>query len=267
MDFKEKVIAFIDIIGFKNIVENSEKGEGKSLSEILEILNIFNTPRNTVCALSDDDLDFVITQISDCAVISAELSDLGIVNLIEHCHSVTSGLMLDHGIMCRGYITIGNIYHTPTQVVGTGYQKAYLGEGKVIIFQQCDEKTPFVEIGPEVQKRLDDIHDPCIKSYIKLNTHSDDVYQAINPFSCLTRLADSSEHTKQLHRVKGIISGLKLKISTISPDEDKNAFAKSKYYYSFLNEQNQKCDELISREETLSQPFPSRKMDEIYNPK
>lgn len=171
--------------------------------------------------------------------------------------------MLDHGIMCRGFITIGNIYHTTTQVVGTGYQKAYSGEGKVIIFQQCDEKTPFVEIGPEVRKRLDDINDLCIKKYIKLNTHSDDVYQAINPFSCLTRLADSSEHIEQLHRVKGIISSLKSKISTISPDEDKKAFAKSKYYHGFLDEQIQKCDERISSEKALNQAFPAGSIDWI----
>lgn len=50
MDYKEKVIAFIDIIGFKDIVEKSESGEGKSLNEILEILKIFNKPRDTVCA-------------------------------------------------------------------------------------------------------------------------------------------------------------------------------------------------------------------------
>lgn len=262
MHFKEKTIAFIDIIGFKSIVEKSEKGEGKSLNEILELLKKFKVRSNIDCPdrkLKSDDFDFVITQISDCAIISAELSDAGIVNLIEHCRSVVSSLMLD-GIMCRGFITKGNIYHTENQVIGTGYQNAYVGEGKVSIFQQCDEKTPFVEIDPKVRKYLDETEDLCIKNYIKLNTYSDDLHQAINPFSCLIRLADLSDKIEQLHRVKEIISSLKSKISIISPDEDRKAFAKSKYYHGFLNEQIKKCDERINGEERLSESFPSGKL-------
>lgn len=267
MKFKEKIIAFIDIIGFKDIVEKSERGEGKSLDEVLKILNELTVRSNTVCPdseLKSNDLDFVITQISDCVIISAELSDAGIVNLIEHCRSVASCLMLN-GIMCRGFITKGNIYHTENQVVGTGYQEAYAGEPEVVVFGEVvendkKEKTPFLEISQKVVSYLSGINDSEVKKFIKMSTHSDGHYHAINPFSCITCLADLSDGEQLINNVKNIIGTFKDKIRVLSPNENPKAFAKSKYYYGFLNEQIQKCDERISREKFLSQPFPSGKL-------
>lgn len=266
MVFKEKVIAFIDIIGFKDLVKKSDKGEGKSLNEILEILDIFKVRSNTVCPNSkpkSDDLDFVITQITDCTIISAELSDAGIVNLIEHCRNITSKFM-HSGIMCRGFITIGNIYHAKNQVIGTGYQEAYAGEPEVVAFGEVaengeKEKTPFLEVGSKVVDYLKGMNNSSAERVIKTSIHSDGHYHAINPFSCLTCFADLSDK-EQLINVKNTIGTFKDKIRVLSPDENQKALVKSKYYYKFLDEQAQKCDERISREEILSQPFPSGKL-------
>lgn len=234
MEFKEKIIAFIDIVGFKDIVEKSEKGEGKSLNEILEILNIFNTPRNTVCAdrdLKNEELDFIVTQISDCAIISAKNSDAGVVNLIEHCRNIASKFMLS-GIMCRGFITIGNIYHAKNQVIGSGYQESYAGEPEVVAFGEVvengeKEKTPFLEVGSKIVDYLKGINNSSFERVIKMSTHSDGHYHAINPFSCLTCFADLSDG-EQLIKVKNTIGTFKGKIRVLSPDEKEKAFAKSK---------------------------------------
>lgn len=232
----------------------------KILSKTQKILNAFKVRSKTDCPNSEsksDDLDFVITQISDCAIISAELSGAGIVNLIEHCRSVVSSLMLN-GIMCRGYITKGNIYHTENQVIGTGYQNAYAGEPEVVAFGEVvengeKEKTPFLEVGSKIVDYLKGINDSSVERVIKMSTHSDGHYHTINPFSCLTCFADLRDG-EQLIKVKNTIGTFKGKIRVLSPDEKEKAFAKSKYYHCFLDEQIQKCDERISRKETLSKP-------------
>src|SRR6267378_3569937 len=70
------------------------------------------------------DLDFRLTQISDCVVVSTEISPAGVINLVNRCWGAVIRL-LQNGLMCRGYITRGRIFHTETQVIGTGYQRAY----------------------------------------------------------------------------------------------------------------------------------------------
>ena len=88
-DFKDKFIGFVDILGFKKFVEAAEAGTGMSLAELLELLRELGTVddrRNlekygpTICPTSayrQRDLDFRLTQISDCVVVSTEVSPAG----------------------------------------------------------------------------------------------------------------------------------------------------------------------------------------------
>lgn len=129
MKFEEKFIAFIDMLGFKNLVEAAESGKGISLPEIMELLkklgtkednNKFNQHGPTTCpnsAYLQRDLNFKIIQISDCAIVSSEISPAGLINLVSHCWGAVIKLLMD-GIMCRGYITKGLIFHSDTQVIG-----------------------------------------------------------------------------------------------------------------------------------------------------
>jgi len=89
----------------------------------------------------------VVTQISDSVVFSYEASLAGAINLVSQCWGVVLAL-LQRGVMCRGYITRGNIYHTPSQVIGTGFIRAIEGEKTVTVFKHhADQRgTPFVEL-------------------------------------------------------------------------------------------------------------------------
>ncbi len=161
-EYKDKFIAYLDICGFTKLVKASDEN-GLTPDEILDLLssfgsaesrNIFNNYGPNICPSSvhvNRDLDFRVTQISDCAVISSEISPAGIINLIHHCWGTVFKL-LQQGFMCRGYITRGNIYHTDNQFIGTGYLKACMAEKEVSAFKmKPDEKgTPFVEIDPIV---------------------------------------------------------------------------------------------------------------------
>ncbi len=163
MEFKDKFIGFVDILGFKELVAHAEDGTGIPLTELLDILKTlgssedgqrFNQYGPTMCpesAYLQRDLDFQVTQISDCVIVSTEVSPAGAINLISYCWGAVINL-LPKGIMCRGYITRGLVYHTDTQLVGSGYQEAYSKEGTVTAFKrEADERgTPFVEVDPTV---------------------------------------------------------------------------------------------------------------------
>src|SRR5690349_257687 len=116
MEFKEKFVGFIDVLGFKELVREAEAGTGISLDELLTLIQCLGSPKDRerfvnhgprICPQSQyksKDLDFRITQISDCAIVSTEISPAGAINLISHCWDSVIELM-PKGILCRGFIT------------------------------------------------------------------------------------------------------------------------------------------------------------------
>jgi hypothetical protein len=86
LEFKDKFIGFVDILGFKKLVEAAETGTGMPLHHLLEVLKELGTPEDRkryekygarMCPASTyihRSLDFRVTQISDCVVVSSEVS-------------------------------------------------------------------------------------------------------------------------------------------------------------------------------------------------
>ena len=112
-EYKEKFIAFLDILGYSKLVEESENGSGLPTDELLKLASMLGAPdaRNrfaerghSVCPHSRSaarDLDLESTQITDCAVLSAEVSPAGAINLVNLSWTAVLGL-LTNGLLCRG---------------------------------------------------------------------------------------------------------------------------------------------------------------------
>ena len=198
-EFKDKFVGFVDILGFKDLVKAAEAGTGMSLAELLEILNDLGAPEDqehfkkygpTTCPEStyvQRDLNFRLTQVTDCVFVSTEVSSAGVINLISHCWVAVMQLLLTKGIMCRGYITRGSIYHTDTQPIGSGYQEAYDKEKQVTAFKrEADERgTPFVEVDPVVCDYVRDHGDRCVKEMFSRYVKGDGKVTALFPFQRL----------------------------------------------------------------------------------
>lgn len=202
--YADKFIAFVDILGFKCLVKRSEEGgDGAPTVEyILELISRFGWstdedfakygPTTCPCAPHiSKDLNFHLTQISDCAVISAEASPAGLINLVHHCYKIAFRF-LKIGHLCRGYITRGNIVHTDTQFFGTGYVRAYDAEKHVSVFQRdaSETGTPFIEIDPQVSSYVAEQPDMCVKTAFGRLTESDGKGTAISPFLALKTIPD-----------------------------------------------------------------------------
>lgn len=278
-EFKEKFVAFIDILGFKRMVAESESGSGMMLGQILDLLKIFGSPDErqkneqygpSCCPQSqyiDKHIDFRLTQISDCAVISTEVSPAGAINLINFCWGIAIKF-LQHGILCRGHITRGRIYHTADQFIGTGYQAAVAAEQKVSVFQRGpdDKGTPFIEIDPYFCEYVEELGDSCIKTMFERMTGSDgEGGVALFPFKRLQHSfiigAPGFKPDKEREaneNVRKMILKMKGNVLSFADPSNPKAMRKIEHYVRALDAQLEVCNKTNAFIDKLCQPFPAR---------
>lgn len=275
--YENKFVSFIDIIGFKKLIERSETGDGKALPSIISMLEKFGETDKQefyqiygpeVCpgaARINKHLDFKITQISDCLVVSSEVSPAGLVNLLNYCHRAISRMMAE-GLMCRGYVTSGPLYHTNHQVIGTAYQKAFEMEHEVKAFSTGpnDLRTPFVVLDAVVDEFIKNCSDKCVQEIISRITKHDGEVTALYPFKRLAahqslpapgmklRIEDdkrSNQYTRER------ILGYKAKLAENTPADDPGAVMKAQHYQNAYDEQLKICDEFDQHMDSLPGPY------------
>lgn len=143
--YQTGIVAFIDILGFKEIVKRSERSpkQLRTIYESLEFLKKRELPDKWNLQLVEIEEDaqkrgmpaFDISNrtfssaFSDSIVVSVIVNDNNIhgslSTLLANLSFVGSKLIID-GILIRGGITIGKIIHTPTGIVfGQGLIDAY----------------------------------------------------------------------------------------------------------------------------------------------
>ncbi|MFI5329614.1 MAG: hypothetical protein ACHQ2F_01060 [Desulfobaccales bacterium] len=277
--FKDKFIGFIDILGFKKMVEASEAKTGMPLLELLEMVKKLGAPEDrkrfekhgpAICPQSayiQRDLDFQVTQFSDSAIISSEISPSGVINLVGHCWGAVIEL-LAKGIMCRGYITRGPIYHIDTQAIGSGYQNAYLKESGVTAFRRNAEErgTPFVEVDQIVCDYVRDHGDPCVKMMFSRQVKDDGMVTALFPFSRLSHSFiiagpgynkfNPDEERRCNNNMRIMIQNVKDRIIKFIDQSNRSAVTKAEHYIAALDAQLEVCDRTDEIIAILNSPMP-----------
>lgn len=132
MRYEDRLICFIDILGFRdhigNTVDAFNKDNEKEIDKLIEALNCIQR------LLKFDYAEFsktkTITQFSDSVVISFDYTEESeIFFTLKDIQTVVINLAL-RGILCRGGITKGKIYHNKDLVFGPGMNDAYILESK-----------------------------------------------------------------------------------------------------------------------------------------
>ncbi|RZJ92499.1 MAG: hypothetical protein EOO20_01570 [Chryseobacterium sp.] len=149
LKYEKRIVAFIDILGFKEIVKQSEFDVAKIelLHEVLDYLKGWEVPKMWGLKLVEIEEDaqkkgvenFDIsgrtntTSFSDSIVVSVKVDD----NINEMASTLIVNLayigaiMMEKGILFRGGLTIGNIFHKENGTVfGQGLIEAYQLESK-----------------------------------------------------------------------------------------------------------------------------------------
>lgn len=280
MKFEEKFVAFVDILGFKNLVTAAENGTGLPLTELTQLLEQLGTQDDvlrvkksgpTTCPQSpyiNRDLDFQLTQISDCVIVSSEISPAGAIKIINHCWGAVIQLMTK-GIMCRGYISKGSVYHTDKQIIGSGYQDAYSRESGVSAFKnEAEERgTPFVEIDPVVCNYVENCGDDCVRTMYSRMVETDGSLSALFPFKRLShsfmiggfgRTFDPEKEKASNNDMRKIIENIKTKVMSFVDESNPKAFQKASHYIRALDSQLDACDRTEAMIDMLCKPIGPR---------
>ena len=276
MEFKDSFVGFVDILGFKNLVEDAESGKGKTLSELLSIQSLLGSDKDMediridgpcVCpraSRNDPTAAFCLTQASDSVVVSTEVSPSGALTIINHCYRAACRL-LKVGLMCRGYITRGPFYHTPGRFLGSGFHEAHRLEGDVSVFkQEADERgTPFIEIAPAVCTFVDECGDDCVKEVFERLVKREGNVAAVFPFRMFSLAYSpalgSSEDLKQARQsidiLRTSIRDLKTRVLDLIDKNNVSAVSKAKHYCRALDRELAACDRNEEMLTAIDQPF------------
>lgn len=278
--FKEKIVAFVDVLGFKKVVADAEKGVGQPLTDILNLLKLLGTGAErarfdkygpTCCPgapFLEKNMDFRVTQISDCVIVSAEVSPAGVINVVSHCWGAVIEL-LSRGIMCRGYIKRGSVYHTDAQILGSGYQDAYSAESKVSAFRrEADERgTPYVEVDSAIAEYVAGQSNACVKEMFSRMVRRDGTVVVLFPFQRLSHSFiiagmghkfDGEKERQSNNNLRLSIGKIKERVWSFVDQENPSAVAKAQHYIAALDDQLASCDKTDEAIRMFESPFPHR---------
>jgi hypothetical protein len=137
LQYKNRVVAFLDILGWKQaVLSNGNEGKdvvrmlGKTLAQLQGVTSHFNSLKKL---LSEDQKwpgDPVMTQFSDCLILSVENDSHGRETL-QHALLILTSNLIQFGFLLRGGVTRGQIFHDGGLVFGPALIEAYELESKV----------------------------------------------------------------------------------------------------------------------------------------
>lgn len=121
----ERVVAFVDLLAFTDLLRRITKGEQALLSTILTALDVVEETGRAAGG------DITVTAFSDSIVASTHPADAGA--LIDAIAVLSRRLLLG-GILCRGGVASGWTYHNGGRVFGQGLLQAYMLENRLAVY-------------------------------------------------------------------------------------------------------------------------------------
>ena len=171
IDFENRAVAFIDVLGFKSAVNEAvqRKDKFKELEELIRVLeNAVPGLDGTVDPNVHRDLIPKHFYISDSIIVSAPLSSVnmpsyrGLSTLVMRVIQL-SHILLSRGYLLRGGISVGPVWHTDSNIVGAAYQEAYQIETETCV--------PRVELSRSAQERWLSTEGPGNKMCLDYKSH------------------------------------------------------------------------------------------------
>jgi hypothetical protein len=126
-DGTERFVAFLDLLGFSNLVEAAEQG-GAQLTRLQDVLGSFSKTLS-----NNPSTDSRFSYFSDCIVITSDASPQALLDLFQSIHTLTANL-LQEDVFVRGAITRGWAFHDERYVYGTAVSRAVRLEEKVAVY-------------------------------------------------------------------------------------------------------------------------------------
>lgn len=151
MLYQDRVVLFFDLMGWRDRVDAISDIEGaeESLALSLKLFSVFKKVK-----LPDRHDKVFITSFSDNVVVSGPAEDYIVDAFIRGISQIQQGLLYA-GLMVRGGMTYGKIYHDDDVVFGPALHRAYDMERSIAKFPRVliDENIGLSEESSEVVER------------------------------------------------------------------------------------------------------------------
>jgi len=151
IEYENRVTIFIDILGFKNIINQTISEDASNNSSKIEFL--IETLGFIKSHLENDSSDKGkkqsrhITHFSDSIIISFKEDQEGEVFSTLFNIQKLIILLIDRGILCRGAISYGRLLHNDQYVFGPALNKVYETETKAALYPRIILDKTIIEIG------------------------------------------------------------------------------------------------------------------------
>lgn len=145
--YDKKFVFFIDILGFKNLVETSNNPI--EIKQKIDLLKDDFKEQN-----KKHSLKYEITQVSDCIIISFSINDkFKLYPMLLIISYVQANAFIKHRLLFRGAGTYGDIIHDKDYLFGKGYQKALNFESNFAEFPRIIiDKESFQDLKSQDEK-------------------------------------------------------------------------------------------------------------------
>ena len=213
MEYKNKIVCFIDILGFREMVE-------ENISDPLNIYSILSKISTEITdwhgAPISSNLDLVITQFSDSIVFSF-VPSMHYFMQFSFFKGLSIKMVMD-GVVLRGGITYGKIFHNSDFVFGPAMNKAYELEHKVAVFPRIVIDQSALDLKNEDGKTVTDFSGQVLFKTKALG------YSFIDYINNVFAYTDEIEYYRKLRVI--IIKGLETKCSRV---KEKYEWMKKEY--------------------------------------
>lgn len=212
MEYENRYIAFIDILGFRSLLKE------RTAEELYDIINKFQTQsfkakQNKINKEEDFKLDFQVTCFSDNVVISClnekdEKNSTSLIHFLEEI--VNYQLILNiYKITIRAGITKGELVHQDDICYGPGLVRAYYLESEIAIF-------PKIVIDNNIVYELNLANQTEKDIYLQLS-QGENLFHFIDTFKTYNDWLNEVEEMSQSkqNESKRYILGIKLQLKNL----------------------------------------------------
>ena len=194
--YTEKYVAFVDILGFGDLVERAADDPVRRLDIVRALETVYEIKPPTKAQTGLQAQNF-----SDSLILSADLTPDGLWHLLLTLDKLSWNL-LSAGILARGGVARGGIHHDNRIVFGPGVNEAYRLESRIA-------KVPRVILGrPVIEDAVTYAQsDEIAKSYVSRLLRDDDGVWFINYLSDLAAFAHQNAPVDTLRQHNWFVAG------------------------------------------------------------
>lgn len=150
--YKDKIVCFIDILGFREMVNVDFANDPAKIYSILSRISL--TINNWSKTAITQDLDLQITQFSDAIVFSFNPTKHYFMNF--SFFKELAIIMINAEVIFRGGITYGKIFHNNEFIFGPAMIEAYRLESKVAVVPRIIIDDLAMELKDDTDKTIKD---------------------------------------------------------------------------------------------------------------